>query len=89
MGDRVEFDVTRKTEVGHRTNNFIVVVFVRILEQDARLVADFVQFGLKIAIEQLRRLAVERERGNVLIIVLIRNARRNSGSAASIKIGPI
>ena len=57
MGDRVEFEVAWKTEVGHGSDDFFVVVFARIFEQNAWLVANFVQFGLKIAVEQIGRFA--------------------------------
>ena len=32
MGDRVEFDVTRKAEVGHRSDDLLIVVLARVFE---------------------------------------------------------
>lgn len=57
--DRVELNVAGKAEVGHRSDHLLIVVGARILEVNARLLADRVQFGFEIAIEQIGRFATE------------------------------
>lgn len=57
--DRVELNVAGKAKVGHRSDHLLIVVGARILEVNARLLADRVQFGFEIAIEQIGRFAAE------------------------------
>lgn len=57
MHDGVELDVAGKAEVGHRSDHLLIVVCARILEANAWLSADFVYFGLEIAVEQIGRFA--------------------------------